>query len=115
MLSTVAHLGWQEHSICAMGPGNQRPALKISSYWEPSAWRRVTKLIQGQEHLSCGDGLGAGAAQAGGETSEPLPGHKRAGEALWTRTCRDRAKGNGLQLKESRFRLKVRNSPLLGW
>ena len=35
--------------------------------------------------------------------------YKKAGEGLFTRACRDNTRGNGLKLKESRFRLHIRN------
>ena len=34
--------------------------------------------------------------------------YRKAGEGLFTRACIDRARGNGLLLKEGRFRLAVR-------
>ena len=34
---------------------------------------------------------------------------RKAGEGCFTRECTDRASGNGFKLKESRFRLAIRN------
>ena len=36
--------------------------------------------------------------------------YKKAGEGLFTRTCRNRARGNGFKLKEGRFRLEIRKT-----
>jgi len=35
--------------------------------------------------------------------------YRKAGEGLLTRPCNDGTKGNGFKLKESRFRLDIRN------
>ncbi|KAJ7400136.1 hypothetical protein BTVI_107957 [Pitangus sulphuratus] len=79
---------------------------------------RDKKMIRGLEHLSCEDRL----RELGLFILEKrklqrdlvaafqyLKGaYKRGGEGLFTRTCRDRTKGNGFKLKESRFRLAIR-------
>lgn len=56
-----------------------------------------------------------GVVQCGGEKApEDLKGTfqciKRAGERIFVRPCSNRTKGNGFKLKQSRFRLGIRNS-----
>ena len=75
-------------------------------------------MIQGLEHLSCEERLrelGLFRLQKRilwGDLTEAFKnvkgGYKKAGEALFTRTCSDRTRGNGFKLKEGRFKLDIR-------
>ncbi|KGL87878.1 hypothetical protein N301_04827, partial [Charadrius vociferus] len=79
---------------------------------------RVTKMIQGLEHLSYEERL----RELGLFSLEKrrLQGnliaafqyikgtYRRAGEGLFTRACSDRTRGNGFRLEEGRFRLNIR-------
>ncbi|GAB0186777.1 hypothetical protein GRJ2_001143000 [Grus japonensis] len=83
--------------------------------------RRTMKMIRGLEQLSCEDRL----KELGLFSLERrrLQGHliaacqylkegayKKSGEELFTKAWSDRTRGNGLKLKESRFRLSVRKT-----
>ncbi|GAB0175482.1 hypothetical protein GRJ2_000013400 [Grus japonensis] len=78
--------------------------------------RKATKMIRGLEHLCYGDRLSwdcsAGEKKALGKTYCGLPvpkgAYRKAGEGLFTRAWSDRTRGNGLKLKEGRFRLDMR-------
>jgi len=100
-------------------PGVLRPALELSAQERHGPVgvgpEEATKMVGGLEHLSYEERLRVGAVQPGGEKapgrpycSLPVPGGacKKAGEGLFTRAHSDRTRGNGLKLKESRFRLK---------
>jgi len=75
-------------------------------------------MIRGMEHLSCEERLrelGLFTLEKGrlqGDVIEVFQYLKvtceKAGEGLFTRACRDSARGNGFELKECRFRLDMR-------
>ncbi|KFO54209.1 hypothetical protein N302_00830, partial [Corvus brachyrhynchos] len=80
--------------------------------------RTGTKMIRGMEHLSYEERLrelglfSLENRRLQGDllvAFQYLKGiYKKDGEGLFTRACIDRTRGNGLKLKESRFRLDIR-------
>ncbi|KFQ78541.1 hypothetical protein N337_12417, partial [Phoenicopterus ruber ruber] len=85
--------------------------------WE-QVQRRATKMIRGTEHLSYEDRLRKlglfrlEKRRLWGDliaASQYVKGvYKKAGEALLTRTCSDRTRGDGFKMKGGRFRLDIR-------
>ncbi|KFQ73574.1 hypothetical protein N335_09187, partial [Phaethon lepturus] len=80
--------------------------------------RRATKMIRGMEHLSLEDSLrelemfSLEKRRLQGDllaAFQYLRGaYKKDGDRLFSRACCDRTRGNGLKLKEGRFRLDLR-------
>ena len=76
--------------------------------------RRVTKMIQGMEHL-CEDRLRE-LGLFSLEKRKPLivafqylkGGYKKEGDRLFSRVCCNRMRRNGFKLKEGRFRLDIK-------
>jgi len=80
--------------------------------------RRAMKMVRGTEHFSCEErprGLGLFCLERrrlrGGLIAafQYLKGaYKKGGATLFSRACRNRPRGNGFKLNESRFRLEIR-------
>ncbi|GAB0185869.1 hypothetical protein GRJ2_001052200 [Grus japonensis] len=80
--------------------------------------RRAMKLIRGLEHLSYEDRLrelglfSLEKRQLQGDLiaafQHPKGAYRKDGEGLFIRECSDRTRGNGLKLKEGRFRLGIK-------
>ncbi|KFQ70129.1 hypothetical protein N335_03734, partial [Phaethon lepturus] len=107
-----------------------RPRLESCiQFWSPQhrkdmdllkrVQRRATNMIRGLEHLSCEDRLrelglfSLEKRRLQGDLTaafQYLKGaYKKDGDRLFSRACCDRTRGNGLTLKESRFRVDTRN------
>ncbi|GAB0185771.1 hypothetical protein GRJ2_001042400 [Grus japonensis] len=102
-----------EYCVQLWGPQYKRDMELL----EP-VWRRATKMIRGLEHLCCEDRLrqlgffSLEKRRLWGDLTPAFQYLKRAcrkaAEGLFTRACSDRTRGNGLKLKEGRFRLNIR-------
>ena len=73
-------------------------------------------MLRGVEHCSYEDRLRKSGLfslekrRLWGGLLVPEEHYKEAGEGFLTRACSDRARGNGFQLKEDRFKLEMRKT-----
>ncbi|GAB0176897.1 hypothetical protein GRJ2_000154900 [Grus japonensis] len=100
-----------EYCVQLWGPQDKKDLLE-------QVQRRATKLIRGLEHLSFEDSLrelrlfSLEKRRLWGDLRAAFQYQRRPTRKLerdcFTRACSDRTRGNGLKMKEGRFRLDIR-------